>query len=178
MKLTSYFSIFLLVIGFGLCSYGISYSTEKKLIADGMKAPEFSLMDQDDQKFKLDQFDGKILLIIASDRDGAKYNALWLNPVREKYGGEMSILGMANLKGLPSAIKGIVKGIFRARYKTSVLLDWEGEVFDAYGMLPKVSNIILVDRSGKIYYTETGKEVERKKLNKLIEAIERALGEP
>jgi hypothetical protein len=45
------------------------------------KAPDFSLRDQRDQQVSLHQLEGKVIVLVASDKEGMKQNPAWRKAV-------------------------------------------------------------------------------------------------
>lgn len=119
------------------------------------KAPDFSLKDQHDKAFNLRQLEGEVVILIASDKDGRAQNDLWGRKIRERYNNKILILGIADLRMVPFFLKGRIKEDFK-KDAISILLDWNGDVFDTYGLTKKVSNIILIDKKGYVRYIYSG----------------------
>jgi len=132
------------------------------------KAPDFSLKDQHDKVFNLRSFEGQLVVLIASDKDGEEQSDLWGRKIRERYKDKITILGIADLRKVPFFMKGKIKQDFK-KNKNSILLDWDGVVFSTYGLPKKISNIILIDRKGYVRYIYSG--------NATQEAIEHLFGE-
>jgi len=127
-------------------------SAEKAL---GEKAPEFTLQDQFEKTIALRQYEGRIVLLIASDKEGSSQNAAWTKAVRDKYAERVVIQGIADVSIVPFFLKGKIRNDFK-KDGDSILLDWKGEVFKAYGLTKGVSNVILIDRDGAIRHRSSG----------------------
>ncbi len=114
----------------------------------GDEAPDFSLMDQFDTTYSLEDLRGNLVILIASDKEGSVQNKLW----RKKLGGlagDIHILGVADLRSVPFFLKWKIRSDFR-KDKAPILLDWDGDIFKDYGLVQKVSNIVLIDKGGFI----------------------------
>jgi predicted transcriptional regulator len=120
------------------------------------KAPEFTLEDQYDRSFAIRQFAGRVVVLIASDRNGKVQNPPWTKALRERYGDGIALQGVADLRGVPFFLKGTIRKDLRKEYADSVLLDWKGDLFTACGLMKEVSNVIVIDRSGVIRFVHAG----------------------
>ncbi|MFN3480224.1 MAG: YtfJ family protein [Thermodesulfovibrionales bacterium] len=139
-------------------------------IALNTKAPDFSLKDQYDRTFNLREFEGQVVVLIASDKEGSAQNHLWGRKIRERYGNKIIIIGMADLRSVPFFLKNKIKEDFK-KDDNSILLDWSGKVFDAYELAKKVSNIIVIDKKGYVRFTYSG-SATKEAVNCLFEAID------
>jgi peroxiredoxin len=123
--------------------------------AIGGKAPEFTLKDQHDKTFSLRQCEGHIVVLIASDKEGSSQNAAWTKAIKDNYADRVVIQGIADVSSVPFFLKGKIRNDFK-KDGESILLDWKGEVFKAYGLTKGVSNVILIDKDGMIRYRTSG----------------------
>jgi peroxiredoxin len=119
------------------------------------RAPEFSLQDQYDKTVVLRQFEDRIVVLIASDKEGSVQNPQWKKAISEKYGDNIVILGIADVRSVPFFLKGKIRNDFK-KDEGNILLDWKGEVFTAYGLAKGVSNIVVIDRHGFVRYRHAG----------------------
>ncbi len=123
------------------------------------RAPEFFLHDQHDRPVTLRQLEGRVVVLLASDRDGSAQNRRWGKIISDRYGATVSLIVVANARGVPFFMKNKVKNDFK-KDEISVLLDWNGVVSTAYGLADKVSNIILIDKNGYIRHMYSGESTE------------------
>lgn len=140
----------------------------------GAKAPEFSLLDQRDKMVTPDQFIGKPVVLVASDKEGMKQNPAWRKALAERYGGSIIAQGVADVRKVPFFLKGSYKRDFQ-KDPDSIILDWEGAIFTAYGFAENVANIVLIDREGIVRYVYSG-SADKDAIERLFREIERALG--
>ncbi len=138
------------------------------------KAPEFSLRDQYDQPYDLRQGEGRPIVLLASDGEGAKHNRQWVDAINGRYKDRIAIIGIADTRGVPFFMKAAVKNEFK-KSPAHVLLDWNGVVFTSYGLAPKVSNIVLIDKNGMVRYLYSGEATTRacENLFREIDNVER-----
>ncbi len=137
------------------------------------KAPGFSLLDQRDQQVSLHKLEGNVIVLIASDKDGTKQNPAWRKAITERYGKRIFIQGAADLRKVPFFLKASFKRDFQ-KDPASIILDWNGEIFKAYGLAENVSNIILIDKKGFVQYLHSG-SAEAGAVNDLFREIDRCL---
>ena len=98
------------------------------------------------------------MLLFGFDRDSVDNGGTWLNLFIERYAEGLRILPIANGSGMPFSVRLFLKGKVKAEAQdaaeefnlSSFLLDWTGEVSRQYGMAPKISTIVLIDRAGHI----------------------------
>jgi len=121
----------------------------------GVKAPEFTLQDQYEKTVSLKQYEGRIVVLIASDKEGKAQNAAWIKAIRDRYADKVAIQGIADVSSVPFFLKGKIRNDFK-KDGDSILLDWKGEVFKTYGLTKGVSNVILIDKDGIVRHWSTG----------------------
>lgn len=119
------------------------------------KAPEFTLQDQYEKTVSLRDIAVRVVVLIASDKEGSLQNAEWKKAIRTKYGDSVAVQGLADVSNVPFFLKGKIRNGFK-KDGESILLDWKGEVFRAYGFAKAVSNIVLIDGRGVIRHRSSG----------------------
>jgi peroxiredoxin len=120
------------------------------------RAPEFTLQDLYERTVSLKQYEGRVVVLIASDKEGKTQNTAWLKAVRDKYADRVAIQGIADVSSVPFFLKGKIRGDFK-KDVDSILLDWKGEVFKAYGLTKGVSNVILIGKDGMVRHRTSGR---------------------
>lgn len=119
------------------------------------KAMEFTLQDQYDKTVILRQYEGQVVVLLASDKEGSSQNAAWIKAIKDKYANRVAVQGIADVSSVPFFLKGKIRNDFRKAGDSS-LLDWKGEVFRSYGFAKTVSNIVLIDGRGVIRHRSSG----------------------
>ncbi len=137
------------------------------------KAPDFSLLDQRDQQVSLHQLEGKVIVLVASDKEGTKQNPAWRKVITDRYGERVLMQGVADLRKVPFFLKGSFKRDFQ-KDQASIILDWNGEIFKTYGLAEHVSNIVLIDKKGSVQYLHSG-SAEPGAVDGLFREIDRCL---
>jgi predicted transcriptional regulator len=138
------------------------------------KAPAFSLLDQYDQPYDLRQAEGRTVILLASDGKGAKHNRQWVDAIKGRYRDPIVIVGIADTRGVPFFMKSAVKNKFK-KSPAPVFLDWNGVVFTSYGLAPRVSNLVLIDKQGIVQFLISGEATPAacEKLFREIDKLER-----
>jgi peroxiredoxin len=121
----------------------------------GLPAPDFRLEDQQGHDFTLSMQRGHILVLLAGDRAGSEENRAWGFLLGKRYGSAITIIGIADTRGVPFFLKDRVRNSFR-KERVRMLMDWDGSVFDGYGFTAGHANIVVIDRSGVIRYRYAG----------------------
>ena len=157
--------ILLLIVATGIAQAGQS-------LIDA-KAPDFSLLDQHGKAFSLKQLEGKPMLLIACDNEGKKQKGDWIKVVTEKYGQQLIVLGVADVRKVPFFLKGKYTRDFQ-KDPASILLDWDGTIFTSYGLVKDVANIIVIDKKGYVRYLYSG-SAERTAVEQLFRELDQSL---
>jgi predicted transcriptional regulator len=119
------------------------------------KAIEFTLQDQYEKTVSLKQYEGRIVVLIASDKEGKAQNSVWAKAIGDNYADRVVVQGVADVSSVPFFLKGKIRSDFK-KDRDSILLDWKGEVFKAYDITKGVSNVILIDRQGMVRHRTSG----------------------
>ncbi len=114
------------------------------------------LQDQFDKPVAISQYEGSIVVIIASDGGAIKQNEEWENAIHQRYGNNLVLLRVADVRGVPVQWwKNRIKTKFQEE-KRSILLDFDGVFFGRYGLKKNISNVMLIDRKGYIRFIFSG----------------------
>lgn len=132
-----------------------AFSVEGGQSLIGLKAPEFSLLDQHNKPYNVRQDEGKIIILLASDKKGSEQNKAWVESIEKKYKDSIPIIGIADIRGVPRVLNFLVKREFRDK-PVGILLDWNGDVFTSYGFGENAANIVLIDKKGFVRYIYSG----------------------
>lgn len=164
--LSLFFFVVFLVIFF---SPGRIFSKDSTLIP-------FTLKDQFERVYTREDFLGKILLVVGSDKEGSSFNRLWGKAIHDslkKYqlNWDVQFLPVADVQGVPFFLKGYVKGKFPREKKSWILMDWQGLFTRAYEFTPGATNILLIRGDGRVAYQMHGREPENEKINRLLEVL-------
>jgi hypothetical protein len=137
------------------------------------RASDFALSDQYDRHYSLQSLSGRPFVLIASDKRGTEQNHEWGMLIRGKYGYAVRALGVADVRSVPFFLKGKIRNDFK-KDPNSILLDWQGIIFKAYGLAKGLSNVVLIDNNGYVRYVYAGGPT-REAGERLFREIEGAL---
>lgn len=154
---------------FALVLAGVVFAQDSSLI-------KFNLEDQYKQEYSHDQFLGKVLIVMGSDREGSQYNEAWGRMIHDSLQSfevedSVAFVAVANLEGVPRLLRGIVRRKFPKNGHRSILLDWEGEFAGAYQYQGGCTNIQLFNREGEMRHQFFGKEAESHAIQELLKEI-------
>ena len=139
-------------------------------------ASDFALRDQYNQLASYRGPPERVTVLIFGDRKGSEQIEGWVRPLWDRYQARIDQRGVAVLSSVPSMVRGLVRTIFRSQVKHSVLLDWKGDVSQAYGYQNGRANLILIDRQGRIVLRLHG-AAEADSLGQLFTRIDRLLSD-
>src|SRR5574337_337585 len=158
---TKYASLFILAIS-GLLIQGVVFARDVPLIA-------FALKDQFDREYTERSFSGKIVILIAGDREGSKFSDGWQQTIQDallkkQTGAQVQFVRVADLRGAPSVLRGFIKGKFPKEKDHWSLMDWKGTFANAYGFELKSCNILIFDRQQRLVYKTNVQKLDPQKL--------------
>jgi len=142
----------------------------------------FKSEDQFGRVYTEKDFLQNIVVIVGSDKEGSKYNGLWGKAIgdslkRASNYQQIKFLRVADLRGVPFFVKGLVKGKFPKEKERWVLLDWKGQFAKAYDFAPESSNIVIINRLGSVVHKTHAKELEQHKLADICNELRRLMRE-
>ncbi|MGH1365546.1 MAG: hypothetical protein ACRBF0_18435 [Calditrichia bacterium] len=152
---------------FYLCTCGIAQ--DSTLI-------NFKLKDQFDKKYTKATWEGQILVIIGSDREGSKYSSSWGSAISDSMSGDpnysnIQIAGLSDLRGVPFFLKSYVRGKFPKEKHQWVLMDWKGLFPKTYQFREKLSNILIFGTDGRLIYQTSVAEMDLSKLKMIVSIL-------
>jgi hypothetical protein len=144
---------------FVLALAGVIFAQDSTLI-------EFNMEDQYKIKYSHNQFLGKVLIVVGSDREGSQFNEAWSRAILDSLTSfqledSITFMAVADLKGVPRLLRGFVRRKFPKNGYHPILLDWEGEFAKAYKHQNGCTNILLFNRDGRMIYKFYGREPEQ-----------------
>jgi len=141
-------------------------------------APRFSLEDQFERRHtQATVFRARPVVVVGGDeRKTRSAMVLWVRALREPLGAEASLLGLADLDGVPFFVpNGTVReGLRRELPHTPVLCDWDGEVYPRLGFAEDtVAAVRVFDAAGRALGTVTGPPTAQR-VQKVLALVARA----
>ena len=128
-------------------------------------------------------FQGRVLIVIGSDRKGAAVAENWGKALScslkaEKDAGRLNLIGLSNLKGVPFFLKGYVRGKFPQNARDWTLLDWQGLFAESYGFIAGDANLLVFDEKGVLFHQAHYSEYRPEQVQSLAAVIRGMLDEP
>jgi hypothetical protein len=148
--------------------------TEKAI---GKKAVPFTLEDQFEKKWSWNtHWRGKPTVLVLSDWKGSDHLTKWTSALVPKFKDRVKFASFADVSLAPGFLKGYLRERFREAFTTSVMLDWDGDVFKHYNVQPGLPNVIYVDATGTVRLHTWGKGAQEH-VDAFIVNLERLLTE-
>jgi len=155
-----------------ICSVSFVFASELKM---GDKASDWNFKDATEEKFTMESWGKKVLLINYVDPDEADLNEHFTDAVKkaldagrlnkEKYKG----FGIVDTKATwkPNFIIRAIAKRKKKKYNTVILFDYEASLRKAWGLKKDTHNVIIVDKRRVCRYIQKGK-VPENKVNELV----------
>lgn len=135
-----------------------------------------ALTDQFDVPQKLSFPATNLTLLTIADRAGSAQIAGWLPPVKQRFGKQIDIRGLADVSAVPAPLHGLVRKRFQKLQSYPVMMDWSGDAVRALTYEPGKANLLLLDRRGRILKRIAGPAADPL-VRDLCAAIELALAD-
>jgi hypothetical protein len=121
------------------------------------RAPNLiELNDQFDKPQTLSFPTTNMTLLTIADKKGAEQIADWIKPVKERFGTNLNIRGIADVSAVPGPLKKMVRKRFQKEHTYPVMLDWSGKICAQFEYQPGLANVFILERDGTIHGRFTG----------------------
>ena len=94
------------------------------------------------------------MLVVAGDRHGSAFGerSVWafVHALERIDSSRVQVVGVADLRGVPRLLRGLVRSKFARSTHEPVLLDWDGVFATAYALPAELCTMMLVDTTGTI----------------------------
>jgi len=134
-----------------------------------------TMTDQFDQKHRLAFPEERPVLITANGRNGQEQITQWLEPLKAEFDGRVRLVSVADIRGLPSFMRGSMKEKFRKSLAQPVIMDFSGEVVGLLPSDPQNMTLTVLDRAGNVIFAGSGPPTERQ-MRELSQALRNAIG--
>ena len=149
--------ICLLLIGLLACTFIVS---DGETASDPLKisdaAPDFTLQDADDGVHTLKELRGKVVILIMGNRKIRKEDDKWARAFQKDYKENDRVVAyiIADMRSVPGFIpKGFIKNqLKKNKPPVTLLLDWMGEVHEAYHTQKEKPNLYIIEPEGQIAF--------------------------
>lgn len=139
------------------------------------RAPaKVELRDQYDVPHRWEFPGTNVVVVTIADRDGSMQVDGWVSALKARYAGKLEWRGLAQVGGIPEFWRGRIRRKFQETRRYPVLLDWTGRECAAFGYVPGVANLLVIEPGGKIEHRVSG-EATTTNLATATAAIDRVL---
>ena len=104
----------------------------------------------------------KPMLLLAADKKAYPALEPWIETLRARWKGEVIIVGVADLRGVPRFLRNKVRNRFASAEAHPVLLDWEGDVLSVLQPSKSLPNAFLISAQGVLLLHLSGEATEAK----------------
>lgn len=116
------------------------------------------------------------IVLLESDRGGSQYQEFWEQAIRDSlqdHGAMDSIqlVSAADLRGVPFFLRSFVRGKFPREREKWCLMDWRGELAQAYEFESDRCNIVVFDRNHDVVHASTVQELDIRELRVLATTL-------
>lgn len=133
----------LLLAVIALCTTAFTSDTVKSV---GKRAQTFVLEDQFEKRWSWQtHWKGKPVVLVMSDWQGSDYLTKWTEPLSAHFADRVQFVACADVSLAPAFLRSFLRNKFRDAYRHSVLLDWDGNLFDHYHTQAGLPNVIFID---------------------------------
>ncbi|MBI1924497.1 redoxin domain-containing protein [Candidatus Poribacteria bacterium] len=172
--------IFMLIGLLACTSIAANEETKKDPLKIGDDAPDFTLLDANDQPHSLNQLRGKLILLILGNRKIRQEDDKWARAFQKDYKDNDRVIAyiIADMRSVPGFIpEGFIKNqLKKNKPPVTLLLDWIGKVHEAYHTQKEKPNLYLIDSEGQIaFYLKSNFNEETYQQLKTVIESKRAL---
>ncbi len=137
---------------------------------------KFKIKDQFDRVYTERSWDTQVIIVLGADRKGNKFSSPWGKALSDSLArsGERrraTLIGLADLRGVPFFLKGLVRSKFPEDKKRWVLLDWKGRFPKAYNFVPGRCNILVFGERRTLTLHAAVDEVETQQMSRILATI-------
>ncbi len=96
------------------------------------------------------------MILIISDRKGSDQIAAWVVALKARCGQDLPLMGVADIRGAPGWVQGLIRRRFRQQCSYPILLDASGRLTAALPCRENEANVFLLDTAGRVLASEHG----------------------
>ncbi|MCZ6680569.1 MAG: redoxin domain-containing protein [Candidatus Poribacteria bacterium] len=146
-----------LIIGLFACtSISANKAETDESLQVGDDAPDFTLQDAEDTVHALKKMRGKVVFLIMGNRKIRKEDDKWAHAFQQDYQANDRIIAyiIADMRSVPGFVpKGFIKKqLKKNKPPVTLLLDWKGEVHQAYHTQKEKPSLYIIDAEGKLAF--------------------------
>jgi hypothetical protein len=117
-----------------------------------------------------------ITFLTIADRRGAEQIAGWVGPVKQRFANRVDIRGLADVSTVPKFLRGMIRQQFQKSLTYPIMLDWSGDVVNAFTYVPNQVTVLVLDERGRILIRLTDVATEPQ-LQEVYATLDRALAQ-
>ena len=131
-------------------------SAAPTIVVLNLSCPSFELPDQFGTNHLITFPQPQPTVFIVADRKGSEQIATWVAALKAHSGGRLKIIGVANIRGAPGWVQGMIRKKFRKQYAYPILIDGSGKLPAWLHSQDDVANVFLLSPAGGLLATEHG----------------------
>jgi hypothetical protein len=127
--------------------------------------PSVALEDQEGRLLHLDALRGRVVVVVYGRREGAEDHVRWgrqldawlrargiYRPDDAPAGRPVQILALAQMGGIPRALRPVLQAVLRQRVAPahSLWLDWDDAMSAHFGAHARLSTVVVADPGGRV----------------------------
>lgn len=116
----------------------------------GAGAPDFSLKDQFDKVWVLQNLKGTVIVIVAANKNSGRAMGPWVDKLKATYSGKIQLLGLLDLHDVPGIGRGIARSRIKDETKDPMMLDFHGNTGKAYEVSSDYPVVVVIDKSSVV----------------------------
>lgn len=140
----------------------------------GSRAPDFDLKDQFGKQWSLSGLGGGVTILVAADSDSGRAMGPWVDSLKAKYAGKVTILGLLDLHTVPGIGRGIARSRIKSETKDPMMLDFNGATGRAYGVNSKTPTVVVIDKTSTVRAVDRG-AFDQASFKTITAAVDKAL---
>jgi predicted transcriptional regulator len=132
---------------------------------EGSALPDAELEGTSGVTHHLSEYLGRVLVLVYEDKHSARQNAALKQAMKDRaqrtnLASQVTFLPIADLDGYSFfAVRPFARSRVRGmaeKFGIEILIDWSGEIAQALGLVPEQSNVLIVDRRGRVVFRKSG----------------------
>jgi hypothetical protein len=114
-----------------------------------------------------------LTVLTIADKHGNEQVDGWIAPLKVRYAGEIEIIGIADVGGVPRILRDGVRKRFAKTRGHPVMLDWEGNITSQFHPQKHLVNLYVLDLNGRVTASFSGAATPDV-LGQLVAAVDKA----
>lgn len=141
----------------------------------------FDLRDQFGRRYTEQTFRGVPIVLVGCDRGGSAFGDAWEGALATRIRAHRwtvtpQVISVADLRGVPHALRRFVKRKFPGAPADWSLLDWNGDFARAFAFGADECTILLFGESGRLLRRESGREPAPARVEALVRQLAQGVG--